>query len=273
MASEVLAARPEGENNQTISIIKIGCYYERVTRRYPFLIYCLFTFSRIYKLLLTRVRKLSNEKQWIDISVPIKNHMVTWPNDPEVSIQRISDIQKGDKINLTQLSLCSHTGTHMDAPLHFLREGKGIDQIPLSVLVGPSRVIRIKDPISVKPDELISHQIERGERILFKTHNSEQNWSIKPFIEDFVFLSTEAAHFLAERKVQLVGVDYLSVGGYQKNGAEVHCTLLKAGIWIIEGLDLSLVQPGKYELVCLPLKIDNSDGAPTRAILRSIAAK
>ena len=214
--------------------------------------------------------KLNSEKQWIDISVPLKNDMVTWPNDPEVTIERISDIEKGDRINLSQLSLGAHTGTHMDAPLHFLRNGKGIDKIPLTMLVGPARVIAIKDPVSVKPDELISHQIESGERILFKTRNSNKNWARKSFLEDFVFLSTEAAYFLAERKVLMVGVDYLSVGGYKKNGHEVHCALLQTGIWIIEGLDLSQVQPGRYELICLPLKIANSDGAPARAILQSI---
>jgi len=213
---------------------------------------------------------LSNEKQWIDISVPLKSGMVTWPSDPEVIIDRISDIEKGDKVNLSQLSLGSHTGTHMDAPLHFLRDGEGIDKIPLPALVGPARVIGIKDPISVKPDELIPHQIEGGELILFKTHNSDRNWATMSFLEDFVFLSTDAAHFLAERKVRVVGVDYLSVGGYKKNGYEVHRALLKAGIWIIEGLDLSQVQPGRYELICLPIKIVDGDGAPARAILRSI---
>jgi len=213
---------------------------------------------------------MSNETQWIDISVPLKNGMVTWPGDPELTIERTSNIEKGDKVNLSHLSLGSHTGTHMDAPLHFLQDGEGLDKIPLTTLIGPARVIAIQDPVSVKPNELIPHQVERGERILFKTHNSDQNWATRPFLENFVFLSTEAAHFLAERKVQIVGVDYLSVGGYKKNGYEVHTALLKASIWIIEGLDLSRVQQGRYELICLPIRIADSDGAPARAILRSI---
>ena len=213
---------------------------------------------------------MKKEKQWIDISVPLKNGMVTWPGDPEITIERISDIEKGDRINLSQIRLGSHTGTHIDAPLHFLRDEKGTDKIPLNVLAGIARVIRIKDPVSIKSDELISHQIEYGERILFKTRNSEQNWTMKAFLEDFVFISTDAAHFLAEQKIEIVGVDYLSVGGYKKNGTEVHRILLKAGVWIIEGLDLSQVEPGKYELICLPIRIADSDGAPARAILRSI---
>jgi arylformamidase len=207
---------------------------------------------------------------WIDISVPLRSGMVTWPGDPEVRIERILDIEKGDEVNLSRLDMGAHTGTHMDAPLHFIRNGKSLDEMPLTATVGPARVIEIKDEESIKPDELISHQIERGERILFKTKNSTRDWINKAFVEDFVYISTEAGQFLVERGVQTVGIDYLSVGGYEKNGAEIHHTLLGAGIWIIEGLNLAKVQPGRYELICLPIKIVNSDGAPARAILRPL---
>lgn len=156
----------------------------------------------------------------------------------------------------------------MDAPLHFVRQGIGIDKLPLNTTVGRARVIEIQDTESIKPEELARHRIRRGERILFKTRNSSRGWQTDTFIEDFVFISKEAARFLAERKVRVVGVDYLSVGGFKRDGIETHRTLLEGGVWIIEGLDLSNVKPGKYDLICLPLKIEQGDGAPARAILR-----
>jgi arylformamidase len=158
----------------------------------------------------------------------------------------------------------------MDAPLHFIRQGMGIDKMPLDTTVGRARVIEIQDTESIKPEELIHHRIRRGERILFKTRNSSRGWQTHTFIEDFVYISKEAAHFLAERKVRVVGVDYLSVGGFKRDGMETHRALLEGGVWIIEGLDLSSVKPGKYDLICLPLKIEQGDGAPARAILRPV---
>jgi arylformamidase len=156
----------------------------------------------------------------------------------------------------------------MDAPLHFVRGGTGLDRMPLSATIGSARVIEIRDRESIKPAELRPHKIRRGERILFKTRNSVRSWKTDAFDEHFVYISQAAARYLAERRVQTVGVDYLSVGGYQRDGVETHQALLGAGIWIIEGLNLAKVKPGKYELVCLPLKVLASDGAPARAILR-----
>ncbi|UCG84252.1 MAG: cyclase family protein, partial [Dehalococcoidia bacterium] len=113
--------------------------------------------------------------------------------------------------------------------------------------------------------------IRHGERILFKTRNSSRVWKTPGFVEDFVFVSKEGAQFLAQRGVGLIGVDYLSVGGYKRNGHETHITLLEKGVWIIEGLDLSQVVPGKYDLICLPMKIDRGEGAPARAVLRPVS--
>lgn len=196
--------------------------------------------------------------------------MVHWPGDTPVRIERIQDMERGAAHNLSTMVMGSHTGTHMDAPLHFLREGQGIDEMPLSVTVGRARVIQIYDAESVKPEELAQHRLRRGERILFKTLNSRHGGQRETFVEDFVFISPEAARFLAERGVKVVGVDYLSVGGFKGGGAETHRALLEAGIWLIEGLDLSPVLPGKYDLICLPLKLARGDGAPARAILRPI---
>ena len=208
--------------------------------------------------------------QWIDISVLLRNAMVHWPTDPSVRIERVKDMEHGASNTLSVISMGSHTGTHMDAPLHFIRQGRGIDKMPLDTTVGRVRVIEIQDTESIKPEELARYRIRRGERILFKTRNSSRSWQTNTFIEDFVFISKEAARFLAERKVRVVGVDYLSVGGFKRDGMETHRALLEGGVWIIEGLDLSSVKPGKYDFICLPLKIEQGDGAPARAILRPV---
>jgi arylformamidase len=211
-------------------------------------------------------------KSWLDISVPLRHAMVHWPGNPPVNIERVLDMDRGDSHTISRLSLGSHTGTHMDAPAHFIRKGTGIDKMPLDATVGRARVIEIKDTEAIKPAELARHRIRRGERILFKTCNSSLAWKTDKIIENFVYLSKEAAGFLVKRGVRTVGIDYLSVGGYQRNASAVHKTLLGAGIWIIEGLDLSKVKPGRYDLICLPLKLERGDGAPARAILRPVKA-
>jgi arylformamidase len=208
--------------------------------------------------------------EWIDVSVTLREGMLSWPGDPKFKMERRMDMGAGDEANVSLLTMSSHTGTHMDAPLHFLKNGRGLDEMPLGVAVGPARVIGIKNPESITRDELIPYQIGEGERILFKTANSLRNWPDEPFREDYVHISTEAALFLARRRVRLVGVDYLSVSQFEENEVEVHRTLLEAGVWIIEGLNLAAVEPGRFDLICLPLKIANSDGAPARVILRAV---
>lgn len=209
--------------------------------------------------------------RWIDISVALHNDMGHWPGDPPVIIARTSDLEHGDPATVSKLSMGSHTGTHMDAPRHFLRGGKGLDEMPLETTLGSARVIAIRDSTVITSDELRRHQVRPGERLLFKTRNSTRCWKADRFVKDFVSLAPDAARFLAQHRVRMVGVDYLSVGSYrERNGVEVHRTLLGAGIWILEGLNLSRVRPGMYHLLCLPLKIRSSDGAPARAILRPI---
>lgn len=213
---------------------------------------------------------LTTNHGWIDISVRLRSGMVHWPDNPPVRIERMLDMEHGDVANVSKIEMGSHTGTHMDAPLHFIREGEGLDEMPLTAAIGSARVIEIHDPEAIKPDELDPHGIRRGERVLFKTQNSARGWPMAAFIEDFVYVSQEAARYLAAREIQTVGIDYLSVGGFHRDGVETHQALLEAGIWVIEGLDLSRVEPGEYELVCLPIKVERSDGAPARAILRAI---
>jgi arylformamidase len=205
---------------------------------------------------------------WIDVSVTLRTGMVNWPVDPSARISHALDMERGDPCTVSLLEMGAHTGTHMDAPAHFVRDGIGIDDMPLDAAIGSARVIPIRDRKSIKPDELVRHFIRRGERVLFKTHNSDHCWDTDSFVEDFVYLSATAAQYLAERQVRLVGVDYLSVGGFRADGVESHQALLKAGIWIIEGLNLKRVRPGRVQLVCLPLKIAGGDGAPARALVR-----
>lgn len=207
---------------------------------------------------------------WIDISIPLDNGMVDWPGD--VPFERIETLKlaNGDECNLSRISASAHTGTHMDAPKHYLKAGAGIHTVPITAVVGRAKVIAIRDPELIRMEELEPHRPAKGERLLFKTRNSTRCWKTHEFQKKFVHLTPEAAGYLAESGVQTVGVDYLSVGGYQTDGAGIHRILLGAGVWIIEGLNLEHVEPGEYELVCLPLKIVGGDGAPARAVLRRL---
>lgn len=209
---------------------------------------------------------MKNNK-WADISITIKSGMVHWPSDTPVIIKRTKNMDAGDKDNVSFIKMCSHTGTHMDAPLHFIKNGKGLDQMPLDAAIGPSRVLAIRDKYRIEVKELKPFSIKSGERVIFKTKNSSC-WKARGFKKDFVYIAPEAAEYLVSLGVRAVGVDYLSVGGYHKDGAQTHKILLKAGVWIVEGLSLYKVKPGNYDLICLPIKIFNSDGAPARAIIR-----
>jgi arylformamidase len=193
----------------------------------------------------------------IDISVPLREGMVTYPGDPVVRLERAASIADGDVVNLTRLDFGLHSGTHVDAPVHFIDDGTGVDEIPLDALVGPCHVVEVPD-LSASS---VATAPEGAERVLFKTPNSEL-WSRDEFSEDFAMLDGAAATLLVERGVRLVGVDYLSVGD-----EAAHRALLGAGVVPVEGLDLRGVEPGRYELVCLPIHIVGADGAPARAIL------
>lgn len=209
-------------------------------------------------------------EQWIDISVGLHDGMVHWPDNPPVQIGLMLAIDQGAVSNVSKLSMGVHSGTHMDAPLHFFRDGKSIDAMPLEAAMGRARVIEIHDPESVKVAELEPHRIQQGECLLFKTINSTHYWQTNAFEKHFVYLSKEAAEYLANARIQTVGVDYLSVGGYFKDGPETHHALLGAGIWIIEGLNLAPVTAGDYELICLPVKLIGCEGAPARAIVKKM---
>jgi arylformamidase len=204
---------------------------------------------------------------WIDVTVPVRHEMVHWPGNPPVQLVRTADVKKGDPATLSLLSLGVHTGTHVDAPIHFLADGAGVDAVPLEALIGEVRVLAIRDPHSIGAAELRGFDPREGERLLFKTRNSGRQWGTAAFLTDFVFLSLEAARLLAERRVRTVGIDYLSIAGMDE-GVPTHVALLQAGVCIVEGLDLSAVEPGAYDMVCLPLRLAGADGAPARVLLR-----
>ncbi len=208
---------------------------------------------------------------WIDISVPLYQGMVVWPGDAPFERSDTLQIATGGACNLSQISTTAHIGTHMDAPRHFLEGAAGIDSLPIDAVIGPARVIRIQDPEAIHVTELEPHGLRQGERVLFKTRNSEVCWNTDHFQSKFIYIPPETAAYLVECGVRTVGIDYLSVDAFDSQGGPTHHMLLKAGVWIIEGLMLGHVEPGRYELICLPLKIVDGDGAPARAALRKPA--
>ena len=210
------------------------------------------------------------KSNWIDISIPIRNKMVHWPGDPVPRVERIKDRDKGDDVTLTEIQMIDHVGTHVDAPLHFIAGGSTIDKMPLNATMGRARVIEIKDPISIELKELKPYGIRRGERILFKTRNSSRCYKSDDFVEDYVYFSTDVASYLVEKGVRVVGLDYISIGKYKDrdNLGGTHRILLDAGVYIIEGINLARVKPGRYDLVCLPIFLERGDASPARAILR-----
>ncbi len=207
---------------------------------------------------------------WIDVTVPIRVRMVVWPGNATLQIERRHSIIQGEGNSNSTIHMGAHTGTHMDAPLHFFDNRKNISQMPIDAAVGPARVIEIRDAESIKPEELKPYNIQRGERILFKTWNSQTCWQTDTFTENFVYITKEAARLLANSGVRLIGIDYLSVGGFKQDLVETHRILLGAEIWLLEGLDLSGVSAGDYDLICLPLKLVEAEASPVRTVLRPV---
>src|SRR5215467_6546670 len=191
---------------------------------------------------------------WIDLTVGIRNDMVHYPGNPGVELKQTQHLDRGDLATVSHLSLGVHTGTHVDAPVHFIEGAAGVDQFSIGAMVGPARVIEILDKEICTAQDLARYDIQAGERLLLRTNNSTRCWNVDAFVEDYAHLDTSAARMLAERRVRMVGIDYLSIGR-GKDGPEVHRILLGAGVVIIEGLDLSRVDAGFYDVVCLPLKI------------------
>ena len=204
-----------------------------------------------------------------DISLTISPSLPSWPGDPGIELEQFESINSGAHVNVTKMSSSVHIGTHVDAPHHFLNDGRTVESLPLDVLTGPCYVTQLPDGVDAITAEVLDRTEITSEmkRILFGTGNSHY-WAQGEirFQEDFVAITEDGAEWLVERGIQLVGVDYLSVAPFG-DSEPTHKVLLKAGVVIVEGLNLSNVMRGFYDLYCLPLKIAGSDGAPARAIL------
>jgi arylformamidase len=200
-----------------------------------------------------------------DVSVPNRPDMHFYPGDPTLEQTRIRAIARGDAANLTHLSLGVHTGTHVDAPAHFIDGAATLDQVPLDRMVGPAQVLDVRGRAAIDAAALGGHAIT-ADIVLFHTDNSDR-WERAGFQKDFVYLARDAAELLAARGVKTVGWDYLSIEQFGSQTFEVHKLLLGREILIIEGLDLRAIEAGTYQLACLPLKLEGVDGAPARAVL------
>lgn len=207
----------------------------------------------------------------IDISLPLSSRLPTWPGNAPYQFEPVKRMASGDSANVSRVVLGTHSGTHVDAPRHFMDAGRAVDELPLDSLIGPCRVVDV--PVAPGRSPITAAEIARGagsppaRRLLLKTPNSSL-WSSGAFTPDFAYVTPEAARWIVNAGVRLVGVDYLSIEEFKKPGAPAHHILLEAGVVIIEGLNLAAVTPGDYELVCLPLRIEDSDGAPARVVLR-----
>lgn len=203
----------------------------------------------------------------IDISVPIQPRMVVYEGDPGVEITPRLQIARGDPANVSLLSLGSHTGTHLDAPAHFLEGAATLERLPLDLLVGPALVAAVSAERLIGRNDLERLALAGHTRLLLKTRNSAL-WQLGRFTPEYVSLDLAGARYLIEQGIRLVGTDYLSIEAYHAPGHPVHRALLETGVVILEGLNLSGVEPGVYELLCLPLPVAGADGAPCRAVLR-----
>ena len=203
----------------------------------------------------------------IDVSVPLDAQLPTYPHNTPFSVEPIKRLARGDSSNVSTLHMSAHTGTHVDAPRHFFDEGAGTEALPLELLVGRTRVIEIDSRTAVAAEELAAIDFSDDIRVLIKTHNSRL-WGSPEFHTDYVGITESGAKHLVEHGIKVVGVDYLSVEQFRHPGAPAHHVLLGAGTIVIEGLDLRDVDPGVYEMFCLPLRVVGSDGAPARVVLR-----
>lgn len=206
----------------------------------------------------------------IDISIPLENGMPVWPKSVGPRLKRILSFKKGDSWTETEIQMNLHTGTHIDSPLHCIRGGVSIDKLPLNAMIGPAFVVYLPKVKAIIAKDLENLNLPKDtSRLLFRTSNSNF-WQKKEkkFQKDFVGLAPDAASWIANRGIELVGIDYLSIAQFKKT-TEVHRILLKNGIIILEGLNLSKVKQGVYQLICLPLKLINTEAALTRAMLIS----
>ncbi len=202
-----------------------------------------------------------------DISLPLASGMVGYPGDPPFERTLVGAMSAGASSDVSRLALSAHSGTHVDAPSHMIPGAATVDQLPLEIFTGPAVVLEVRTARAIEPADLAPLDRSPAERILFKTRNSTLWAERRPFQEDFVYLTGDSAADLVRRGVRLVAVDYLSVDRFHSGTHPAHIPLLRAGVVIIEGVDLSAVPPGPYTLVCAPLRIAGGEAAPARVFL------
>ena len=207
--------------------------------------------------------------KFLDISLTVSPELPVWPGDPAIVLERYRSIARGNASNDTRLACSVHTGTHVDAPAHFIEKGATVEQLPLDILIGPAFVAELPEMDVITPDILNALAIPpEAARLIFKTKNSaiwaEPNFRFNP---EYAALNAEAARWIVHKGLLLVGIDYLSIQKFDDPQPFTHSILLDAGIVIVEGLNLQNVKPGPYQLICLPLKLSGSDGAPARVVL------
>lgn len=207
---------------------------------------------------------------WIDVSATLDAASTpVYEGNAPIDFRFMLDMRKGDPLTLSALSLGAHSGTHIDAPMHFIRDGVSIDKVPVDALIGPARVIDVPDGVqAIDAAELNRHKWKGAERVLFRTRSARRGWMSSPvFHHDFAYVAPDAAQLLANAGVKLVGVDYISAEQYAAKAPRTHQILLGKGIPIVEGLMLDSVSAGDYDLVVLPLKVAGHEAAPARAVL------
>jgi arylformamidase len=210
---------------------------------------------------------------WIDVTATLDSATTpVYEGDAPMSFRFLKDMRRGDGLTLSLYSLGAHSGTHVDAPMHFVADGMPINRIGLAALMGPARVIQIPDSVTVIDGaELNRHEWKGAARLLFRTRSTERGWMHSAvFHRDFTYIAPDAAQLLADAGVKLVGVDYLSAEQFGAAEPQTHRILLGKGIPIVEGLDLSQAPAGDYDLIVLPMKVGGHEGAPARAILRRL---
>ena len=202
-----------------------------------------------------------------DISVPIRSGGLVYPGNPEIDISLQQAVAKGAGANVSNVRFGSHTGTHADAAKHFFDDGQTVDRIPLDRLIGPALLIKFPDSVkSIGTAELRANDLRGSKRVLLGTRNSAL-LSQKEFVKDYTYLAPDGAQYLVDQGVELVGIDYLSIEQFHSGHHRTHRTLLERSVVIVEGLDFSVPEPGEYQFICLPLRIEGCDGAPARAVL------
>lgn len=216
-----------------------------------------------------RIGTAMEDRKLYDVSLTIYPGMPVYPGNAPVEIEEVKSMERGGSSNVSLLHIGTHTSTHVDAPRHFIANGPGVDEIDPCLLVGPARLFQLPNVDHIDRTSLQALDLRGVERALFGTRNSLLLRHEDVHL-DYAYVSADAASFLVDAGVRLVGVDYLSIEQYKKEGRPAHHTLLEAGIAIVEGLYLADVPPGDYELLCLPLKVKGADGAPARVLLREL---